>query len=560
MTVPRSVNREHGCACALGYRTTMRRRQLLLRALALAAAPLAGTMLRHTPAYAGALGEPQPFDFAVLKGHARALAQAPYQPPSTELPPALAKLGYEAFEAIRYRPSRGLWSGERLDFQLQFFHRGYKFTKRVRMFEVALGQAREIAYDPAMFDLGATSFDARAFPADLGFAGFRVHYHTNWDADVAAFLGASYFRAVGSDSRQYGVSARGLAIGTGSDHAEEFPDFTAFWFERPPAGSNRLTFYALLDSPSAAGAYRFDLYPGSPLVMDIDVALYARNAIQRLGIAPLTSMYLCGENDRRVGDDWRPEIHDSDGLSMQTGTGEWIWRPLTDPPDVHLYSYVDRDPRGFGLLQRDHTFDHYQDDGAHYEQRPSAWVAPRSRAGAAWGEGAVMLLEYAARDETVDNIAAFWVPARAPSPGDELLFSYQMRWGLDVASGTSLGRVVSTRTGIGGVVGRPRTHFSWRFAVDFVGGELATIGKDVVIEPVIETSRGKIELTSARPQFEIKGCRAMFDLALADDSTEPIDLRMYLRVGMEPLTETWIYQWIPPPPDAREKLWRSPAK
>jgi glucans biosynthesis protein len=538
----------------------MRRRQLLGRALALAAAPLAGTMACRVPVLAATLGESLPFDFATLKGHARALARAPYQPPSTDLPSALGQLGYDAFQSIRYRPARGLWANDGLEFRLQFFHRGYKFTKRVRMFEVVEGQAREIAYDPAMFDLTGSGLDAHAFRPDLGFAGFRVHHHTNWDADVAAFLGASYFRAVGSDSRQYGVSARGLAIGTGSDHAEEFPDFTAFWFERPQPGSGRLTFYAALDSPSVAGAYRFDLYPGSPLVMDIDAALYPRNAIQTLGVAPLTTMYLCGENDRRIGDDWRPEIHDSDGLSMRRGTGEWIWRPLTNPSGVHLYSYLDRDPHGFGLLQRDRAFDHYQDDGARYEQRPSVWVAPRSLAAGAWGEGAVKLLEYSARDETIDNIAAFWVPARAPSPGDELLFSYQMRWGLDVASATPLARVVATRTGIGGVVGRPRTHFSWRFAVDFVGGGLATIGKDVVIEPVIEASRGKVEIASARPQLEIKGCRAMFDLALADDSTEPIDLRMYLRVGVEPMTETWFYQWIPPPPAEREKSWRSPAQ
>jgi glucans biosynthesis protein len=534
----------------------IRRRELL--GLALAATPIASTF-RTALAQAAALDEPSAFDFAALKGRARALAQAPYRPPSTEMPPALAQLGYDAFQSIRYRPSEGLWAGDKLEFQLQFFHRGYKFAKRVQMFEVTQGQAREIAYDPRMFDFGKSGLDGRALGADLGFAGFRIHFHTNWDADVAAFLGASYFRAVGSDSRQYGASARGLAIGTGSDHAEEFPDFTAFWFERPQAGSGRLTLYASLDSPSIAGAYRFDLYPGAPLVMDIDAALYPRTAIQRLGVAPLTSMYLCGENDRRMGDDWRPEIHDSDGLSMQRGTGERIWRPLTNPPGVHLYSYVDRDPRGFGLLQRDRTFDHYQDDGARYELRPSVWVATRAPAGTSWGEGSVALLEYAAREETIDNVAAMWVPARAPSAGDELLFSYQLRWGLEVDSPISLARVVATRTGIGGVVGQPRTHFSWRFAIDFVGGELPTIGKDVVIEPVIAASRGSVELVSARPQFDIKGCRTMFDLALADDSVEPIDLRMYLRVGSEPLTETWMYQWIPPPPAERDRLWRVSA-
>ena len=532
----------------------MRRRQLLGRALALAAAPLAGTMLRAAPADAATLGNAEPFDFASLKGRARALAQAAYQPPSSELPPALAQLGYDAFQSIRFRPGHDLWVGDKLDYRLQFFHRGYTFAKRVRMFEVVQGVAREIYYDPGMFELAAAHLDARTLGPQLGFAGFRVHFHTNWDADVAAFLGASYFRAVGSDSRQYGASARGLAIGTGSDHAEEFPDFTAFWFERPQPGSARLTFYASLDSPSVTGAYRFDLDPGAPLVMNIDAALYPRYAIQRLGVAPLTSMYLFGENDRRMGEDWRPEIHDSDGLSMLTGRGEWIWRPLTNPPGVHLYSFLDRDPQGFGLLQRDRNFDHYQDDGARYERRPGIWVTPRPLAGMGWGEGAVALLEYDARDETIDNVAAMWVPARAPRPGDELLFSYQMRWGSNAAPDASLARVVATRTGIGGVVGRPRARFSWRFAVDFVGGELPTIGRDVVIEPVIQVSRGKVELVSARPQFELKGCRAMFDLVPTDESTEPIDLRMYLRVGSEPLTETWMYQWIPPSPAERQTM------
>ena len=532
----------------------MHRRQVLGRALGLAAAPFTSAIVGRVPAYAATLGKPQPFDFAALKGEARALAQAPYRPPHAEMPDALAHLGYDAYQSIRFRPSQGLWAREGLNFQLQFFHRGFEFGKRVRMFEVADGQAREIAYEPSMFDLRESGLDARALPPDLGFAGFRIHYHTNWDADVAAFLGASYFRAVGSDSRQYGVSARGLAIDTGSDHAEEFPDFTAFWFERPAAGSGRLTFYASLDSPSVAGAYRFDLFPGATLSIDVDAALYPRRPIERLGIAPLTSMYLYGENDRRKADDWRPEIHDSDGLSMYTGTGEWIWRPLTDPAGVHLYSYLDRDPRGFGLMQRDRNFDHYQDDGARYERRPSLWVEPRASAGTHWGEGAVKLLEYAARDETIDNIAAFFMPARVPKAGDELLYSYRMHWGLGVESDTALARVVATRTGVGGVVGQPRTHFSWRFAVDFAGGELATIGKEGTVEPVIAASCGKIELASARPQFESKGYRAMFDLALFDDSLEPIDLRMYLRTGTEPLSETWMYQWTPPPVAEREKV------
>ena len=194
------------------------------------------------------------------------------------------------------------------------------------------------------------------------------------------FLGASYFRARGSDSRQFGLSARGLAIDTALD-VEEFPRFVAFWLERPAPDARTLVFYGLLDSVSAAGAYRFALTPGAPQVIEVDAAVYPRKPIRRLGIAPLTSMYQCGENDRRMANDWRPEIHDSDGLAICTGKGEWIWRPLSNPAATRISSYLDENPRGFGLLQRDRNFDHYQDDGVFYDRRPSVWIEPKARLG-----------------------------------------------------------------------------------------------------------------------------------------------------------------------------------
>jgi glucans biosynthesis protein len=312
-----------------------------------------------------------------------------------------------------------------------------------------------------------------------------------------------------------------------------------------------MTVYALLDSPSVAGAYRFGLAPGATLVMDVDAALYPRKPIERLGVAPLTSMFQCGENDRRVAADWRPEIHDSDGLALWTGTGEWLWRPLVNPAGVRVNSYTDTNPRGFGLLQRDRNFDHYQDDGVHYEQRPSAWVEPKATIGSGWGPGAVQLVELPTVDETSDNIVAFWHPSDKPRPGQELLFSYRLYWGTQPPFAPALARTVATRTGLGGVVGRKRRYFSWRFAVDFVGGELATLAKDAKVEPVITTSRGRIELPSARPQVEIGGYRALFDLRPTDASVEPVDLRLYLRLHSQPLTETWTYQWTPPPGIAR---------
>src|SRR5689334_2977822 len=309
----------------------------------------------------------------------------------------------------------------------------------------------------------------------------------------------------------------------------------------------------MLDSPSIAGAYRFEIVPGATLTMDIDAALYPRRPIERLGVAPLSSMFLSGENDRRVAGDWRPEIHDSDGLALWTGAGERIWRPLVNLTGVRLNSYFDENPRGFGLMQRDRDFDHYQDDGAYYDRRPSVWIEPKNVDGRGWGKGAVQLLEFPTDDETTDNVAAFWHPAEPPRPGEELLFSYRMHWGARAPFESDAARVVATRTGIGGVVGLKRKYFSWRFAVDFAGGELAALTEKAKVVADVRASRGAVEIVSAQPQAEIRGWRAKFDIRPADESVEPIDLRLHLRLGARALTETWIYQWTPPAPEERRR-------
>jgi glucans biosynthesis protein len=499
-----------------------------------AAAPAATTALSP-------LGPPQAFDYAWLKGQARALADNIYQPPAGSIPEVMKALDWDQYQAIRYRADHALWAQDRRRFQVRFFHLGLYFQSPVRMYEVAEGQAQELAYDPAMFDYGTSGLTGSHLPRDLGFAGFRVNFHTDLERDVTAFLGASYFRAVGGEL-QYGLSARGLAVDCGMEQPEEFPMFTAFWFERPAPDASKLTVYALLDAPSIAGAYRFDISPGATLVMVVDAALYPRKEIARLGVAPLTSMFQYGENDRRMANDWRPEIHDSDGLALWTGSGEWIWRPLVNPAYLRFNAYLDEKPRGFGLLQRDRNFDHYQDDGAFYDRRPSLWVEPTS----GWGKGSVQLVELPTVDETTDNIVAFWNPAEPPQPGQELLFSYRLHWGAQMPVRPPLAQVVATRTGLGGVVGQKRRYFSWRFVVDFAGGHLSMLGKDVKVEPVITASRGQVEITAARPLDAVRGYRATFDLKPTDDSLAPVNLRLYLRADGQPLTETWLYQWIPP--------------
>lgn len=483
----------------------------------------------------------QPFDYAWLKGQARARADHAYRAPEERLPASVQQLDWDQYQAIRYRPDHALWAKQKRLFEVRFFHMGRSFKTPVRMYEVADGRASEIKYDPAMFDYGSSGLQHMQLPGDLGFAGFQLYYHTDFKRDLTAFLGASYFRAVGAEM-QYGISARGLAVDCGMARPEEFPDFTAFWFERPQPGSDLVTIYALLDSPSIAGAYRFVIQPSARLIMDVDAALYPRKPIERLGIAPLTSMFLYGENENRVNDDWRPEIHDSDGLAIWRGNGEWIWRPLTNPTGLRFNAYIDDSPRGFGLIQRDRAFDHYQDDGAFYERRPSLWVEPRSN----WGKGSIQLVELPTTDETADNIVAFWNPDSPPQPGQELLFAYRLYWGDLPPVTTPLAQVVATRTGLGGIVGQKRKYFSWRFVVDFAGGNLAMLGKGSKVEPVITVSRGTVEITSVRPLASVNGLRAMFDLKPEDISTAPINLRLYLSLDGQPLSETWLYQWTPP--------------
>jgi len=484
----------------------------------------------------------QPFSKDWLRETARRLARDSYVTPTDARPPWLAAMTWDDYQALNnFRIDHSLWAGGALPFQARFFHLGLYFHHPVKIHEVADGLARPITFSPEMFKYGPRVKDRiPAQVGDLGFAGFRINSRADWDRDMFSFLGASYFRAVGA-SKQYGLSARGLAIDTAMDRPEEFPAFRSFWLERPAPDATALTLHALLDSPSVAGAYSFAVTPGDITVMEVECHLFPRRPIERLGIAPMTSMYQCGENDRRIADDYRPEIHDSDGLALWTGAGERIWRPILNPHYIRVNSFSDDNPRGFGLLQRDQNFDHYQDNGANYHKRPSLWVEPVGD----WGRGMVQLVELPTADETLDNIVAFWNPAEPAQPGREMSFRYRLYWGAHPPKRPTVAEVVATRVGVGGVPGVKHTGPLRKFVLDFQGGSLPQLPETAKVEAVVAASRGEIRDVATHPMRESDLWRCHFDLSA--DGSEPVDLRCFLRDAGEALSETWLYQWSPPP-------------
>jgi periplasmic glucans biosynthesis protein len=530
-------------------RIMMDRRQFLASAAAASAAATAGLAAAgfSAPALAQAglkMGAAAPFSFEALKARARDLARAPYQAPQRPAQEILNEIDYDAHGKIRFRTDLALWAGGPGEFPVTFFHLGRYFTSPVRMHVVERGEAREIVYDDAYFDMPADS-PAHRLPENSGFAGFRFQESRNgkldWRRnDWVAFLGASYFRAIG-ELYQYGLSARGLAVDVAVfGRPEEFPAFTGVYFETPQPGSDTVTVFALMDSPSVAGAFRFDMRRTAAVVMDVETSLHLRSDVARLGITPLTSMYWYSEKAKQTAVDWRPEIHDSDGLALWTGAGERIWRPLNNPPRIITSAFSDERPKGFGLLQRDRSFDHYL-DGVYYDRRPSLWIEPQGD----WGRGTVQLVEIPTDDEIHDNIVAMWVPADPARAGQGIELRYRMHWAAEEPYPTPLARVVATRLGNGGQAGTNRPKGVRKFMVEFIGQPLTRLPSGVIPKPVLSASRGEFSniLTEAVPNNVPGHWRTQFDLTVT--GTEPVEMRCYLRNENEVLSETWLYQYHP---------------
>lgn len=491
-------------------------------------------------------GRAEAFGFDDVAKKAADLSATAYSAAEAPLPAELKALDYDQYRDIRFRPDKALWRADKLPFELMFFHRGKFAVDPVRINEVSpQGAVRPVGFDPADFDYGRNKLSPTAWK-NLGYAGFRVHYSLNSPAykdELAVFLGASYFRMLGAGQR-YGLSARGLALDTVGGKGEEFPRFVEFWIERPSADATALVIYALLDSRRATGAYRIVLQPGARTVAAIQTRLFLRasaDPVATLALAPLTSMFDHGENQPRPGD-FRPEVHDSDGLMVASdnpsgGGTEWLWRPLINPQGVLVTSFATQKLRGFGLMQRDRSFASYQDVEARYEQRPSAWITPRGD----WGAGRVELMQLPTPDETQDNIVAYWVPATTPAPGVPIDLAYDISWEGDDPHHPPTGWATQSRRGEGlrghgfTALGRDEVQY----VVDFVGPSLAALPADAVIRAVVSASpNAQIVESNAYRNDATRSWRMTLRVKRIA-AAEPIELRAFLQRNTDALSETW---------------------
>ncbi|MGO9006975.1 MAG: glucan biosynthesis protein [Beijerinckiaceae bacterium] len=510
----------------------LERREVLKLALAgLATGAAVQTAHTEQPASLGfALGDPQPFQPGMMADKARALAKQPFTAPPTDVPGPLRNLSYDQYVAIRNRPGTAIWANEMVGFALEPLHRGFLFTMPVEINLVTQGEARRLLYSSNLYDFGKISVPPDM--GDIGFSGFRivVPHDKGGFSEIAAFQGASFFRAV-APGQNPGTMARALSIKTADPRGEEFPMIRAFWIERPTLAANTLVVHALIDSESVAGAYRFTLHPGDASIIDTECTLFARTAVDNLGLATMSATALSGPLDHRRPDDIRPIIADIGGMQMATGKNEWIWRPTSNRDTLQVSTFVDENPRGFGFLQRDRMFDHYQDDDQHWELRPSLWIEPIGD----WGAGGIQLVEIPNDSEANDNIIAFWRPQQALPAGGEIAYAYRQFWCWTPPAGPEYAIVTTTRSGR---ASNPRRR---RFLVEYRGEMFAKSRPEEAVKPALSATPGSITLVRQFQSPERKTCRIVFELDPGNDAYS--ELRLVLEAAGKPISETWLYRW-----------------
>jgi len=481
--------------------------------------------------------------FQDVVARAKALSKKPFVDPGQDLPNVLKKMEYDQWRGIRFKPARSLWSQQ--PFSIQFFHPGFLYQHPVIIHYIDQNGTHQFPFSADLFEY--SDKDLKGYLSqDYGFAGFRVHYPLNttkYADELVAFLGASYFRALGRE-QTYGMSARGLGVNTAEDTGEEFPFFREFWILHPSHRAKKIIIYALLDSNSVIGAYEFTVQPGEETVMKVNADLFIRQHIQKIGIAPLNSMFFYGKNSGFKGDsDFRPEVHESDGLLINDRSGEWIWHPLVNPSRLLVNAFGGGEPLGFGLLQREIDFDHYQDLEARYDRRPSVWISPKGD----WGRGHVELVQIPTDNEYNDNIVAYWAPERSLEQGDSVKYAYTLYWYSAGHPRSSKGYVQATRI--------VKKSDETMFLIDFAGDGIKTALKDITPLPDVWVSQGaRLSDMQLIKNPVSGGWRLVLHVQLAPaaptvfgmPAQKPaIEFRAFLKDKGSAVTETWSYTYLP---------------
>ena len=488
----------------------------------------AGAVLESARAGAEPLDKPTPFAADTVLERARALAKASFRPPRDPLPEPFPSLSFEQYATIRRKPGSAIWNESHSPYSLEPLHRGFLFTAPVEIYLVDGANAQQLIYDRNLFDFG--KLNPPDPQRDLGFSGIRVLKSNGaggWQ-DAAIFQGATFFRSM-ARGQTFGVSARGLSIRTGDDQGEEFPFFRALWVEKPTPAADMLILHALLDSASLTGAFRFTLRASETTIIDTELTLFARVDVDHLGLGSIAGAYLFGGLDHLRPDDVRLNVQDLGGLQIYTGAGEWIWRPVANRTTLQISAFADRNPRGFGMLQRNRNFDAYGDDESHWELRPSLWIEPIGD----WGEGEVMLLEIPTESETNDNIIAQWRPKAGIAAGASASFAYRQFWCWSPPTHPDLATATISRVGR---VGRLR-----RFLIEFVSDSFADAQLAAAVSASVEATRGQIVSVRLFPYRDRRSIRVLFDL---DPGSEAFsELRVVLKAANKPVSETWLYRW-----------------
>lgn len=478
------------------------------------------------------------FGFEDVIDKAKSLAQQSYQAPDP-VPRVMQELSYEQYQGIRFKPERSLWHASHSRFQVMLLSPGLYYRHAVKLHVIDAQGVHNLPFSKDYFTFSDEKVERR-IPPDLGYAGFKLTYPLQ-DPDTQnqflVFAGASYFRGVGRDNT-FGISGRGIAVDTGLPSGEQFPSFVEYWLVRPDKDADTTFLYGLLDGKSITGAYRFTVHPGKPTRLKVEARLFTRDAIELLGIAPLTSMFYYGENTPRPQGQWRLQVHDSDGLLIHNGvSGEWLWRPLLNPENLEMDYFRTDNVQGFGLLQRHDQFWHYQDLGAHYETRPSAWVETQDD----WGKGRVVLVQLPSGSETNDNIVAFWSPRDAVEKGQSLSYTYTVSFGDRTVANEPAGQVVNTFVGDGNQIGGGTVPGAYRFIIDFAGGPLAKLPADApVVSSVSAGDNGEVIEHFVEYSPSTRFWRLSILAKPAED--RPLSLRAFLSKDGEPLSETWTYR------------------